>query len=210
MPDQLTLYMAAQEMVSVQTRYAKKGISLAQAALCGSQNYIEWQHYPRNDLVDSESGYEFYYHSHSSEEMLNGEHGHFHLFKRDQTHLEKFHHLIGIALDSKGLPVRIFTTNQWVTGESMAKAPTVLKLLKEFKFSAKGRASPIARWISSFVKLFYFEMENLILKRDQKIDQLSIKMGKRSKAIESKKHSVITQCKINLMDRLSKHLLAAH
>ena len=53
-------------------------------------------------------------------------------------------------------------------------------------------------------------MENLILKRDQKIDQLSIKMGKHSKAIESKKHAVITQCKINLIDRLSKHLLVAH
>jgi hypothetical protein len=210
MQDQSTLYMAAQEIITVQTSYAKKGISLAQAALCGSKNYVEWQHYPKNDLVDSDSGYEFYYHSHSSEEMPSGEHGHFHLFKRDQNHLEKFHHLIGIALDGKGLPVRIFTTNQWVTGESMAKAPMVLKYLKEFNFSTKGKASPVAMWISSFVKLFYCEMEKLILKRDQKIDQLSIKMGKRSKAFESKRHSVITQRKIDLLKCLSKYALAMH
>ena len=106
------LSSAAQDLAGVQAAYANRGISLSELALCGAKEFVEWQHYPNNDLVDAISGYEFYYHSHSSDEMPKGEHGHFHLFKRHATNPEKFHHLIGIALDPKGVPVRIFTTNQ--------------------------------------------------------------------------------------------------
>jgi hypothetical protein len=202
--------MAAQEIVSVQTRYAKQGKSLCEAALYGSKQFVEWQHYPRNDLVDSDSGYEFYYHSHESEGMLNGEHGHFHLFKRSTNTPEKFHHLIGIALNQQGLPVRIFTTNQWVTGESMVDAKAVIKALRGFDVVTKGRAGPIARWVSAFTKLFYLEMEKLIHQRDERINQLKVKVGNLPSVLQSKKHHVITECKIDLLNRLSEHLLVVN
>ena len=101
---QSNLYKAAQTLAEIQLRYAQSGRSLSDAALCGAKEFIEWQHYPNNDLVDEASGYEFYYHSHSSDEMPKGEHGHFHVIKRAG---ESFHHLIGIALDRQGLPVRL-------------------------------------------------------------------------------------------------------
>lgn len=204
------LSSAAQDLAGVQAAYANRGISLSELALCGAKEFVEWQHYPNNDLVDAISGYEFYYHSHSSDEMPKGEHGHFHLFKRHAKNPEKFHHLIGIALDPKGVPVRIFTTNQWVTGESLLGASTVLRLLKNFNVSAKGRMSPLAKWINAFTKLFYAEMEKLIVERDRVIENLVKKMGSRSVALESKKHHVVTQCKIDLMQGLSKHLSASH
>ena len=207
---QSTLCMAAQEIVSVQTRYAKQGKSLCEAALYGSKQFVEWQHYPRNDLVDSDSGYEFYYHSHESEGMPNGEHGHFHLFKRSTNTPEKFHHLIGIALNQQGLPVRIFTTNQWVTGESIVDAKAVIKALRGFDVVTKGRAGPIARWVSAFTKLFYLEMEKLIHQRDERINQLKVKVGNLPSVLQSKKHHVITECKIDLLNRLSEHLLVVN
>jgi len=201
---QSTLCLAAQEIASIQTRYAKKGLTLSEVALCGSREFVEWQHYPNNDLVDVDSGYEFYYHSHSVDEMPEGEHGHFHLFKRTGT---EFHHLIGIALNQTGLPVRLFTTNQWVTGETLVKAEIVLVELQAFEMAIKGRMGPMARWISSLTKLFYIDMEALVLQRDQVIHRLESDLGSLELALKEKSHHVLTERKIDLMERLSQHLL---
>ena len=202
------LWMAAQEIANVQIRYAKKGLSMSEVALCGSTGFIEWQHYPSNDLVDKLSGYEFYYHSHSNDEMPRGEHGHFHLFKRSLQNSQHFHHLMGIALDQKGLPVRIFTTNEWVTGEVLVDARSVLKDLKNFDISAKGRMGPLSRWVSAFTKLFYLQMEALLLERDCKLNQMELSLGSRRVALSSKKYHVLSECKIDLMVRLTEYLLA--
>ena len=201
---QSTLCLAAQEIASIQTRYAKKGLTLSEAALCGSREFVEWQHYPNNDLVDVDSGYEFYYHSHSVDEMPEGEHGHFHVFKRTGT---EFHHLIGIALNQTGLPVRLFTTNQWVTGETLVKAEAVLVELQEFAMVIKGRMSPIARWISALTKLFYIDMEALVLERDRMIERMKSDLGSLEAALSEMQYHVLTERKIDLMGRLSQHLL---
>lgn len=199
-------YMAAQELASIQLRYAESGRTLCIAALSGAKDFIEWRHYPNSDLVDKESGYEFYYHSHSAAEMPSGEHGHFHVIKR---HGEEFHHLIGIALNQQGLPVRLFTTNQWVTGESMASAKQVISSMRQFEISKKGRMSPVCRWIGALINLFLPEIEVLILSREEKIAELEHQFGSRQLALESKNHHVLTECTIDLMNRLSEHLLLA-
>jgi hypothetical protein len=201
---QSTLCLAAQEIASIQTRYAKKGVTLSEVALCGAKEFIEWNHYPANDLVDEVSGYEFYYHAHSADEMVDDEHGHFHLFNRCG---HDFHHLIGIALNQQGLPVRLFTTNQWVTGEKFVSAQSVIAQLRNFDMPIKGRMGSIARWISALTKLYFIDMEKLILNRDQKISELKIEFGDLESALDSKSHHVLTESKIDLLDQLSQHLL---
>jgi hypothetical protein len=200
---QSDLWLAAQEIANIQMRYAESGRTLNEAALCGAKDFIEWQHYPINDLVDEVSGYEFYYHAHSADEMPHGEHGHFHVIKRDT---KSFHHLIGIALNPKGLPIRLFTTNQWVTGEEMADATTAIKSIRGFEMVKKGRMALVSRWVSALITLFSVEIERLILERDQKIMQLVAEMGSRELLMNSRKQNVLTECKINLMVRLSDHL----
>jgi hypothetical protein len=200
---QSELWLAAQEIANIQMRYAESGRTLNEAALCGAKDFIEWQHYPINDLVDEVSGYEFYYHAHSADEMPHGEHGHFHVIKRDT---KSFHHLIGIALNPKGLPIRLFTTNQWVTGEEMADATTAIKSIRGFEMVKKGRMALVSRWVSALITLFSVEIERLILERDQKIMQLVAEMGSRELLMNSRKQNVLTECKINLMVRLSDHL----
>jgi hypothetical protein len=200
---QSNLWLAAQELASIQMKYAESGRTLSEASLCGAKDFIEWQHYPINDLVDEVSGYEFYYHAHSADEMPHGEHGHFHVIKRDT---KGFHHLIGIALNPKGLPIRLFTTNQWVTGEEMADATTAIKSIRGFEMVKKGRMALVSRWVSALITLFSVEIERLILERDQKIAQLIAEMGSRELLMNSRKQNVLTECKINLMVRLSDHL----
>lgn len=204
---QSNLWLAAQEVARIQLRYAESGRTLNEAALCGASEFIEWQHYPRNDLVDEVSGYEFYYHAHSADEMPNEEHGHFHVIKRDE---QSFHHLIGIALNQRGLPVRLFTTNQWVTGEDMAQSTLVIKSVREFEMLVKGRMSLVSKWIDATIQLFAKEIEELILERDQKIAQLVAKHGNRELVLNSREHHVLTETKIDLMGRLSNYLLAVN
>ena len=204
---QSNLWLAAQELANIQMRYAESGRTLNEAALCGAKDFIEWQHYPINDLVDEVSGYEFYYHAHSADEMPHGEHGHFHVIRRDT---EGFHHLIGIALSQRGLPIRLFTTNQWVTGEEMADSAMVIKSIRGFEMVKKGRMALVSRWVSALIKLFSVEIERLILERDQMISQLVAEMGNRELVMNSRKHHVLTECKIDLIQHLSDHLLVVN
>ena len=204
---QSNLWLAAQELASIQMKYAESGRTLSEAALCGAKAFVEWQHYPANDLVDEVSGYEFYYHAHSADEMPNGEHGHFHVIKRNA---KGFHHLIGIALNQKGLPTRLFTTNQWVTGEEIADSTMVVKSIQGFEMVTKGRMALVTKWIGALIQLFAKEIEGLILERDQKIARLLAQQGNRELVLNSKEHHVLTECKIDLMERISDHLLVVN
>ena len=204
---QSNLWLAAQELASIQMRYANTGRTMSEVALGGARDFVEWQHYPKNDLIDVVSGYEFYYHSHSADEMPQGEHGHFHVIKRESS---TFHHLIGIALNQQGLPVRLFTTNQWVTGEDMVNSDISIKSLREFQVVVKGRMAPVGKWVGALIRLYAAEIEELILKRDQKIALLVAEQGGRELALNLKKHHVLTECKIDLMGRLSDNLLAVN
>ena len=200
-------WLAAQELASIQMKYAKSGRTLNEAALCGVRDFIEWQHYPNNDLADKHSGYEFYYHAHSADEMPNGEHGHFHVIKR---HAKSFHHLVGIALDQKGLPVRLFTTNQWVTGEEMADSNLVMQSVRGFQMGITGRMAPVCKWIGALMQLFQSEIKELIKERDQEIALLATRLGDREDVLNSRRHHVLSECKIDLMGRLSENLLAVN
>jgi hypothetical protein len=64
----------------------------------------------------------------------------------------------------------------------------------------------LSRWVSALITLFSVEIEGLILERDQKIAQLVAVMGGRGLVMNSKKHHVLTECKIDLIERLSDHL----
>ncbi|QWE09352.1 DUF6969 family protein [Polynucleobacter ibericus] len=204
---QSNLWLAAQKLANIQMQYAKSRRTLNEAALGGARDFVEWQHYPSNDLVDVNSGYEFYYHAHSADEMPNGEHGHFHVIKRDA---ESFHHLVGISLDQKGLPTRLFTTNEWVTGETMIDSAATIKFAKEFEMVVKGRMAPVSNWVSALIQLFSAEIEKLIVDRDQKIRLLDVEYGNREITLNSRKHHVLTECKIDLLSRLSENLLAVN
>lgn len=206
---QSRLGLAAETMAAIQMDYAAKGLTLAQAVLCGSPNFVEWQHYPRNDLIDAKSGYEFYYHAHSADQIGFEEHGHFHVFKRDLVDQSKFTHLIGISLSQKGMPVRIFTTNQWVTGEQFQWADSVMRDVRDFHIQAKGRMAPIARWLSAFIELFEEDIEQIVLARDLKLASLSEKRAL-ERVLEMKEHHILTQCNINLMGRLEKCMVVAN
>lgn len=191
--------------MAVQAGYARKGIALCQAALYGAQDFIEWTHYPANDCTDADSGFEFYYHAHSRDEMSADEHGHFHVFRRDPHRADKFFHVIGVSLDARGLPIRLFTTNAWVTGEAMAPAAKVAKAAQQFCVRANGRAAPVARWLTALVQLYATDIAELARERDEKLNRLA-SAGQPKKVLQQNRRvRVLSQRRVNVLKKLNQH-----
>jgi hypothetical protein len=158
---------AALVLLDVHQRYAHKGVSLAQAALAGCSEFQRWNHCPKDDAKSFENATRFFYHAHSQEQMLKNEHGHFHVFTHDyQSSETKFSHLIGISLTDKGEPLRLFTTNQWVTGEFYRPVDAMKQALQRFSVKVSGRLAPVARWIEAMIHFYRDDVEQLLMKRD--------------------------------------------
>lgn len=198
-----SLMVAAEIILDIQTRYANRGLSMAQLALAGAERFVEFRHYPKNDLIDHVSGYEMYYHSHSLGEGRE-EHGHFHLFKRDPLAPELFTHLVAISLNQQGLPIRLFTTNQWVTGESIRAAVQSQIPLQNFEIHSKGRMGPLAKWVSSLVHLYLAEISALLDQRDQRIQELITPDQPQAMILQDRQHHVLSELNISLLDKLEE------
>jgi hypothetical protein len=78
-------------------------------------------------------------------------------------------HLVAIALDPVGEPIRVFTTNRWVTGETWYRADDVIKMLDCFKFSAVGGPALLNDWIAAIVTLFRPQIAWLLHQRDETV-----------------------------------------
>lgn len=195
--------MHAKNALDILTDFAQRGLTIPQVLMGQDRVFSEWQHYPSHDLVDVVSGYEAYYHAHKVDEMSDTEHGHFHLFKRSPTQTEQFMHLIAIALDSKGLPVRLFTTNQWVTGETMGSAESLRDALAHFKIESGNSLDTLASWIQSLITLYRDEIEQLIEERDWRLNQLTSQNKSMASVLNDQSIHVLSQRQIHLLDDLS-------
>lgn len=195
----------ARAITRVMSSYAERGTNLSVAALAGCEQFVEWRHYPSHDAVDAGHGTEFYYHAHAKSDRIANEHGHFHVFVRTQAG-RRFHHLIGISMNPLGVPIRLFLTNQWVTGESWIEAQKILPHLSRFECSVRGRLAPVSRWITGVVHLYADEIAGLHRGRDRWFAKRS-RCGDRRQQLLDRAHHVVSQKKIDFFRRLSEATL---
>jgi len=78
-------------------------------------------------------------------------------------------HLVAIALDRHGEPIRLFTTNRWVTGETWYRAEDVIRMLDRFTLGEVGRCAILNRWISAMLALFRPQIVALLTRRDETV-----------------------------------------
>lgn len=154
-------------MLAVYAHYAARERSLAEAALGGASAFVRWTHYPRNDVQDAANGARFFYHAHEPHEMRPNEHGHFHVFTAwGQSREPRYAHLVGISIDNRGTPLRLFTTNEWVTGEDWVQAAQLQGKLDRFRIQTSGRWAPVAKWLSGMVRFYASSIVSLLHSRD--------------------------------------------
>lgn len=179
------------EMLAVLEEAAETGYHVLASLLpkSGDDLFNQWQHYPPGDIQDSDSGSIWFYHAHTEDEIARpwNEHGHFHLFRYTEKlspdaeaialpaemDMEKggLCHLVAVSFDPNGLPVRIFTTNRWVSGEWMYRAENVIPLLDGYEMVGKNHELT-SRWLCALLKLYRPQIEWALIERDRKIEEL--------------------------------------
>jgi hypothetical protein len=80
-------------------------------------------------------------------------------------------HLVAIAIDWRGEPVRLFTTNRWVTGETWYCADDVIRMLDRFQVSGDMPSVVLNRWVGAMVRLFQPEIAVLLRNRDKTVTE---------------------------------------
>jgi hypothetical protein len=162
----------------------KAGLNVVGEVLKGQGEFVEFDHYPADDVFDEETAGQYYYHAHR-----DGEHGHFHTFLRARgmpagsrpleypqatevwpTGADAHSHLIAISMDAYGFPIGLFATNRWVTGETWYPCSDVIGMLDRFAIDHAFPSWPVNRWISAMVVLFRPHIEHLLRHRDRVID----------------------------------------
>lgn len=159
----------------------KGGLNVVGEILRGQGEFVEFNHYPADDVFDADSHAQYYYHAHRGAE---GEHGHFHTFLRapgmpadvapvPYSGTEPWpvgeaalSHLVAIAMDDYGYPSGLFTVNRWVTGDAWYAAGDVIRMLDFFEIDHANPSWPANRWITAMLRLFRPQIEALILVRD--------------------------------------------
>jgi hypothetical protein len=215
------LLRAAEIALDTPLRYLNNGSNMAIAALAGAKQFEYLQHYPARDVIDAAHCTRFFYHGHSSNNQVQNEHGHFHIFvyfpesKTVLVEEKKFSHLVGLSLDEKGQALRWFTTNRWVTAETWQPANELIALLPAVRLTTKGRLAPVAKWLDAMLVLFRSQIESLLLERDaliaKKINLLSQLQGEYQEysqyqhaVLENRDFDVISECSASLHDNLQK------
>lgn len=144
-----------------------------------------YAHFPENDVRDRRTNSQFFFHAHPDRP---GESGHFHLFLRRKAVPASIQrrrvpvaseagqdgsgmvHLGAISIDHKGVPIRLFTTNLWVTGGDFYFAQDTLRLLDRFSvFSGTTRtpSAAVNQWVSALTWIFRGHFAQLLERRDQ-------------------------------------------
>ncbi len=177
--DLLAMLEAGEDILECYRVLRKAELNIVGEVLRGQGTFVEFDHYPKDDVHDSETHSQYYYHAHRG-----AEHGHFHTFLRAGGMPEgavpaanngcepwpagedAIAHLIAISMDDYGYPAGLFATNRWVSGETWYPAETVIHMLGRFRMDHAFPSWPVNRWISAMLRLFRPEIETLLRHRD--------------------------------------------
>ncbi|MFQ5954824.1 MAG: hypothetical protein ACE5JZ_07160 [Kiloniellales bacterium] len=174
-----TMATAGEQVVECYRVLKKSDTNVVAEVLRGQGTFYEFDHYPAGDVYDRETHSQYFYHSHRE-----GEHGHFHTFLREKGMPEDCHpveqseapfmkerddklsHLIAISMNHAGFPIRLFTTNRWITADNWYTADDVIKMLDRFEMDVAWPSWPVNIWISAMLRLFRPQIMELIRERD--------------------------------------------
>lgn len=174
---------AGYEVANCMRVMARSGTNVVADVLRGNGDFVEWDHYPPDDVFDPESRSQYYFHAHPPASRALADYGHFHTFLRqgkadtsasrtpgnEVSADEAISHLIGISVSREGAPERLFTTNRWVTGETWQSADKVVAMLDQFSIDLSLPSWPLNRWITGIITLFRPTIVTLLEQRDRAI-----------------------------------------
>jgi hypothetical protein len=104
-----------------------------------------------------------------------------------------FSHLIGISVDASGLPLSLFTTNRWVTGETWYRAEDVISQLDRFAFAEVGPTALVDRWLVAVLRLLHRPIVELLLERDAAVMDWRRRRSRQSHVFDDRRLEVTSE-----------------
>jgi hypothetical protein len=105
-------------------------------------------------------------------------------------------HLVAIALDPDGEPIRLFTTNRWVTGETWYRADDVVRMLDRFTLGEAVGPAVVNRWIGAALALFRPQIIALLRLRDKTV--MEWRQRRRTNVFEDNRLEVTSSVEIDI------------
>jgi hypothetical protein len=195
------------------------GSNLVIEVLRGSGDFIQWKHYPPDDVRDPQSHAQYYFHAHPPDERDQPDYGHFHLFVGPQgvpassrhakvrnlaasaSDKDAPSHLIAISMTPAGMPERLFTTNGWVTGETWYRAADVIGMLDRFVIDLDHPSRPLNDWLTAMVVLFRPQIEELLIERDRVVLQWQAEHAD-TDVFEDRRLEIVSSIRISLHNQI--------
>lgn len=117
---------------------------------------------------------------------------------------EKLSHLVAISMSPRGLPLRLFATNRWVTGETWYRAEDVARMLERFVVDLARPSRPLNRWVSAMFVLFRPEMAALLAARDAAIMQWRRRHRGKIHVLEDRRLEVASAVDIDVEEQVRR------
>jgi len=182
------MHDAAAAVLECERKLAQSGSNVVMKVLRDQGDFLIWERYPKGDLFDLKNHSHYFYHAHTPDEMADTENGHFHLFVRPaaiapemepwrlpgavipEDPAARFAHIGAVSVDNQGRLIRIFTTNRWVTNETLDRADDVIALLDHFAIDLDSPSKAVNRWLTSLITLYRPQLEALLRARDATLE----------------------------------------
>ncbi|MEB0137570.1 MULTISPECIES: DUF6969 family protein [unclassified Undibacterium] len=172
-------WKAAQIVVASVHTLSLQGLQIVQSVLADAE-FLEWQHYPAEDVRDNRRASQYFYHAHPGLQRPFVEHGHFHLFVHAQSlglrragRAPSPAHLLAVSMDARGMPTGLFTVNRWVTKGAWLSRQECALGLQHFQIGARHGQRPVNQFLTALLRLYAPQIEHLLIARDEVLAELA-------------------------------------
>lgn len=184
---------------SLATRNTNPVLELLESA----GHFRENQKLPAGSLHFGGNDWRAYYHCHRACQRAAGEHGHFHVFARVPQALsetvESWAHVVSLAMDVEGQPVRWFAVNRWVTDSLWLDAGVMGALLDDLP--PVSGLDLVERWLLTMLETYHDEIVSLLQARDRRVQALAVDR-RRADALEDRRFECLAEQPIDLLAKL--------
>lgn len=168
------------------------GKSILYHTLQDNKRHEYMSHYPKGDRIDHQTGAQYFYHCHR-ENFESTEHGHFHCFLR-YKHIPKhikptpltdwdkhidnpMTHIVSIAMNNLGQPIRLFSVNRWISSEIWYDAKHASNFINRFKMTLTDDPywQILDQWVEAMLHLFAPQISWVYTERDAAIKAHQLK-----------------------------------
>jgi hypothetical protein len=209
----------ARQVLEAQQHMMTPGVNnIIQYTLEKKSRHQHMDHYPKGDRIDHDTGAQYFYHCHR-ENFETEEHGHFHCFLRyahipqhirptpipdwDKHFDNPMTHIVAIAMNRYGQPIRLFSVNRWISHELWYDAKHTSSFIKHFKMTKNDSAywQILDRWVEGMLHLFAPQIQWVNNTRDRIISHYK-KNHPDSNAYEDHQLDVLSEIPINLTKQI--------